>query len=199
MNSADWTIDTEPYSCDHIDIYNFAKVKEATPLSEVTLTHVSILPYEKPDVDEMNEINSDIQIYERLALIEEQRIQKMVYDVTSENMSKYSFKYDGLITKISELRDDAVELKQKLSDANLPNSSRTFVENESVHITGKFTSNSYAPNQFVFAAQAEHVETGHIDYVDMSHKTNITKKKSVETELVWTPQSPGEYLSLIHI
>ena len=142
MNSADWTIDTEPYSCDHIDIYNFAKVKEATPLSEVALTHVSILPYEKPDVDEMNEINSDIHVYERLALIEEQRIEKMGYDVTSENMSKYSFKYAGLITKISELRDDAVELKQKLSDANLPNSSRTFVENESVHITGKFTSNS---------------------------------------------------------
>ena len=81
----------------------------------------------------------------------------------------------------------------------MPNSSRTFVENESVHITGKFTSNSYAPNQFVFAAQAEHVETGHIDYVDMSHKTNITKKKSVETELVWTPQSPGEYVLKLYV
>ena len=27
MTSSDWTIDDEPFKCDHIDIYNFAKVK----------------------------------------------------------------------------------------------------------------------------------------------------------------------------
>ena len=199
MTSADWTIDTEPFKCDHLDIYNFAKVKEATPLSEVALTHVSILPYEKPDVDELNDINSDIATYERLAITEERRIEKMGYDVTTENMSKHSFKYDGLMVKISELNEDALELKNRLSDYNLPSSSKTFIEGESVHITGTFRSNSYAPNQFVFAAQAEHVETGQIDYVDMSKKTNVTKKKSVDVELGWTPSKSGEYVLKLYV
>jgi len=199
MTSADWTIDDEPFKCDHIDIYNFAKVKEATPLSEVALTHVSILPYEKPDVDELNEINSDIAVYERLVINEEKRIEKMGYDITKENMSKHSFKYDGLITKIAELNDEVLELKNKLSEHNVPNASRTFVEGESVYIGGIFRSNSYAPNQFVFAAQAEHVETGQVDYVDMSQKTNITKKKSVDLELGWIPKQSGEYVLKLYI
>ena len=114
MTSADWTIDTEPFGCDHLDIYNFAKVKEATPLSEVALAKVSILPYEKPDVDELNDINADIAIYERLVITEEQRIKKMGYEVTKQNMSEHSFKYDGLITKISELKDEVIELKNRL-------------------------------------------------------------------------------------
>ena len=199
MNSSDWTIDTEPFSCDHLDIYNFAKVKEATPLSEVGLTHVSILPYEKPDVDELNEINDDIATYERLVITEEQRIERMGYEVTKENMSEHSFKYDGLITKISELKDEVNELKTRLSDYNMPNSSRTFVEGEAVHIEGTFVSTSYAPNQFVFAAQAEHVETGQVDYVGMSQKTNITKKKSVDLGLNWIPKQSGEYVLKLYV
>ena len=95
-------------------------------------------------------------------------------------MSTHSFKYDGLMTKISELKDEVNELKKRLSEHHLPNSSKTFVENELVHIEATFVSLSYAPNQFVFAAQAEHVETGEVDYVGMSQKTNITKKKSVD-------------------
>ena len=199
MTSSDWTIDTEPFSCDHLDIYNFAKVKEATPLSEVALTNVSILPYEKPEVNELNEINSDIAMYERLVITEERRIEKMGYDITKENMSQHSFKYDGLITKIAELKDEVLELKTKLADHRMPNSSRTFVEDEGVHITGTFRSNSYAPNQFVFAAQAEHVETGQIEYIDISQKTNITKKKSVDVELLWTPMQPGEYILKLYV
>ena len=199
MNSADWTIDTEPFGCDHLDIYNFAKVKEATPLSEVALAKVSILPYEKPDVDELNDINADIALYERLVITEERRIEKMGYEVTKENMNEHSFKYDGLITKISELKGKVNELKNKLSDYNMPNSSRTFVEGEAVHIEGTFVSTSYAPNQFVFAAQAEHVETGQVDYVGMSDKTNVTKKKSVDVELGWTPKQPGEYILKLYV
>ena len=199
MASSDFTIDTEPHDCEHIDIYNFAKVKEATPLSEVALTHVSILPYTKPDVNELNDINADITIYERLVITEERRIEKMGYDVTEENMSKYSFKYDGLISKIAELNDEAIELKNQLSEYNVPNSSKTFVEGEPVYIGGTFRSNSYAPNQFVFAAQAEHVETGQIDYVDMSQKTNVTKKKSVDVDLDWTPKQSGEYILKLYV
>ena len=199
MTSADWTIDDEPYQCDHLDIYNFAKVKEATPLSEVALTHVSILPYEKPDVNDLNEKNDDIATYERLVITEEQRIERMGYEITRENMSKHSFKYDGLINKIAELKDEVVELKNKLSEYNSPSSSRTFVEGEAVHISGTFRSNSYAPNQFVFAAQAENVETGQVDYVGMSQKTNITKKKSVDLELTWTPEKSGEYILKLYV
>ena len=199
MTSADWTIDDEPFQCDHLDIYNFAKVKEATPLSEVALAKVSILPYAKPDIDEINEINSDITTYERLVITEEQRIEKMGYEVTKENMSTHSFKYDGLITKISELNDEVAELKKRLSEHAQPNNPKTFVENEEVHIEGTFVSTSYAPNQFVFAAQAEHVETGEVDYVGMSQKTNITKKKSVELELSWTPEQSGEYVLKLYV
>ena len=199
MTSSDWTIDTEPFSCDHLDIYNFAKVKEATPLSEVALTNVSILPYEKPDVNELNVINSDIAMYERLVITEERRIEKMGYEITMENMSQHSFKYDGLITKIAELKDEVLELKTQLTDHGMPNSSRTFIEDGSVYIAGTFRSNSYAPNQFVFAAQAEHVETGQIEYVDMSQKTNITKKKSVDVELLWTPMQSGEYILKLYV
>ena len=68
-----------------------------------------------------------------------------------------------------------------------------------MHIEGNFVSTSYAPNQFVFAAQAEHVETGEVDYVGMSQKTNITKKKSVELELSWTPEQSGEYVLKLYV
>jgi hypothetical protein len=104
-----------------------------------------------------------------------------------------------LITKISELKDEVYELKKRLSEHNVPNNSKTFVENEEVHIEGTFVSTSYAPNQFVFAAQAEHVETGQIDYVDMSHKTNITKKKSVDVNLSWIPEQSGEYVLKLYV
>ena len=114
-------------------------------------------------------------------------------------MSTHSFKYDGLITKISELNDEVAELKKRLSEHNRPSSSKTFVENETVHIEGTFVSTSYAPNQFVFAAQAEHVETGQVDYVGMSDKTNVTKKKSVDVELGWTPEQPGEYILKLYV
>jgi len=199
MSTSDFTIDTEPHDCEHLDIYNFAKVKEAAPLSKVTLINVSILPYEKPDVNEFNEINSDIHAYQRLLITEENRIEKMGYEVTIKNMEKHSFKYNGLITKIDELKNNAITLKKQLSEHNLPNSSKTFVENEAVYITGKFVSSSYAPNQFVFAAQAEHVETGHVYYVDMSSKNNITKKKFVETTLTWNPELSGEYVLKLYV
>ena len=123
----------------------------------------------------------------------------MGYEVTKENMSEHSFKYDGLITKISELKDEVNELKNRLSDYNMPKSSRTFVEGEGVYIEGTFVSTSYAPNQFVFAAQAEHVETGQVDYVGMSDKTNVTKKKSVDVELAWTPELTGEYILKLYV
>ena len=61
----------------------------------------------------------------------------MGYEVTKENMSTHSFKYDGLITKISELNDEVAELKNRLSE-QCPTSSKTFVENEEVHIEGNF-------------------------------------------------------------
>ena len=199
MSSSDFTIDTEPHDCEHLDIYNFAKVKEATPLSEVVLHSVSILPYEKPDVDEFNEINADIATYERLVITEERRIEKMGYEISRENMGKYSMKYDGLITKINELENDAIELKERLAEHSLSNSSKTFVEGESVNIGGNFVSSTYAPNQFVFAAQAEHVETGQVDYVDMSQKINITKKKSVDVTLGWTPKLSGEYILKLYV
>ena len=48
-------------------------------------------------------------------------------------------------------------------------------------------------------AQAEHVETGQIDYIGMSEKTNVTKKKSVDVELHWTPQQPGEYMLKLYV
>ena len=199
MASADFTIDTEPHDCEHLDIYNFAKVKEAIPLSEVTLNKISILPYEKPEINELTEINSEINVYERLVLTEERRIEKMGYESTKENMSKHSFKYDGLITKLDELNDDALELKQRLSEHNLPNSSKIFIENEEIYIQGTFVSTSYAPNQFVFAAQAEHVETGQVEYVGMSQKTNITKKISVDVELNWVPNLSGEYVLKLYV
>ena len=199
MTSADWTIDDEPFKCDHIDIYNFAKVKEANPLSDVALTKVSILPYEKPKVEKLNEINDDIRTYERLVQTEEQRIESMGYEPSKENMSEYSFKYDGLIAKIIELEDDTIELKTRLADYKLPQSSKTFVENDEVKIIGTFVSTSYAPNQFVFAVQAEHVETGQVDYVGMSQKTNVTKKKSVDVQMGWTPKIPGEYILKLYV
>ena len=90
-------------------------------------------------------------------------------------------------------------MKNRLADYNLPSSSKTFIEGETVHIGGTFRSNSYAPNQFVFAAQAEHVETGQVDYVDMSQKTNITKKKSVDVTLEWTPKQSGEYVLKLYV
>ncbi len=199
MASSDFTIDTEPHDCEHVDIYNFAKVKEATPLSEVSLNKISILPYEKPDVNEINEINADIATYERLVITEERRIEKMGYESTKENMSKHSFKYDGLITKLTELNDEITELKMRLTEHNFPSSSKTFIENELIHIEGKFVSSSYAPNQFVFAAQAENVETGQVDYVGMSQKTSITKKNSVELTLEWIPKQSGEYKLKLYV
>ena len=199
MSSSDFTIDTEPYNCDHLDIYNFAKVKEANPLSEVGLHKVSILPYEKPDVNELNKINDDVNITKRLVQNEERNVQNMGYETSKENMSKYSFKYDGLISKISDLENDALELKTRLTEHNLPNSSKTFLEGETVYVRGTFVSSSYAPNQFVYAVQAEHVETGQTDYVGMTDKTNITKKKSVDLTLTWTPKTSGEYILKLYI
>ena len=199
MSSSDFTIDTEPHTCDHIDVYNFAKVKEASPLSDVFLSKVSILPYEKPEISDLNDLLSDIDVYERLVLTEEKRIERMGYEITKETLSQHSPKYDGLITKLAELNDEINETKMKLADHKSPNSSKTFIENETVHIQGEFVSTSYTQNQFVFAAQAEHVETGQIDYVGMSKKTNITKKNSVDVELTWNPKLSGEYTLKLYV
>ena len=199
MSSSDFTIDTEPQQCDHINIYNFAKVKAATPLSEVSLTKVSINPFEKPYVSELNDINDDINTWKRLVKLEENRIEELGYEPTTENMIEHSFKYEGLIEKISDLQNERNDVKQQLKDFTLPSSSKTFTENSATYITGTFHSNTYAPNQFIFAYQAEHVESGHIENVKLSSKQNVTKKNSVDVELVWTPESSGEYLLKLYV
>ena len=33
----------------------------------------------------------------------------------------------------------------------------------------------------------------------MSQKINITKKKSVDVELLWTPMQPGEYILKLYV
>ena len=194
MDSADFTVDTEPTLCDHLDIYNFAKVKEATPLSEVALTKVSVNTFSKPYVSELNDINDDIHTWERLVKLEENRITELGFEPTIENMMVHSKKYAGLIEKIDEFNDERTELKQKLRDYNSPNSSKTFVEGSGVVITGTFHSSVYSPKSFVFAAQAEHVETGHVEHIEVSDRTKVTKKKSVDVELDWSPQNSGEYV-----
>ena len=199
MDSSDWTIDTEPFNCDHLDIYNFAKVKQATPLSEVALTKVSINTFSKPYVSELNAVNDDINTWKRLLKLEENRIEELGYDPTEENMIEHSQKYVGLIERIDEFYEERNELKQKLRNYNSPSSSKTFVEDEPIHITGTFHSNVYSPNQFIFAYQAEHIETGHTEKVQLSAKTNITKKKSVDVELGWTPQLSGEYVLKMYV
>ena len=199
MNSADFTIDDEPNKCDHIDIYNFAKVKEATPLSQVGLRSASILPYEKPEIQEFNTIHDDLVIQKRALNLEELRVEKMGYDATDDNMKKYSIKYETIISKINDLEHTALTLKQRLNDHNSPNSSKTFVENDNVYITGTFVSTSYAQNQFIFVAQAEHVESGIIESVEFSPKTNITKKSSVDVQLNWEPKSSGDYILKLYV
>ena len=42
--------------------------------------------------------------------------------------------------------------------------------------------------------QAENLDTGLIDYVGLTERQNITKKKSVDVELLWVPESPGNYV-----
>ena len=199
MGSSDFTIDTEPWLCDHLDIYNFAKVKEATPLSEVSLTKVGINSFSKPYVSDLNDINDDINTWKRLVKLEENKIADMGLEPTTENMMTHSKKYAGLIEQISKFNDDRIELKQQLRDYVSPSSAKTFVEGEPVYITGKFNSNVYSPNQFIFAYQVEHVETGYVEKVKMSAKTNITKKKSVDVELGWTPQSSGDYTLKLYV
>ena len=199
MTSSDWTIDTEPYLCDHIDIYNFAKVKEASPLSDVSLTKVSINTFSKPYVSELNDINDDINTWKRLLKLEENRIEELGFEPTTENMIIHSKKYVGLLEKLDEFHEDIIDVKQKLRVFNSPDSSKTFVEGESVYITGTFTSSVYSPKHFVFAAQAEHVETGHIEHLDISDRTKVTKKKSVDVELGWTPDKSGEYILKLYV
>ena len=199
MDSGDFTIDTEPNLCDHLDIYNFAKVKEATPLSELALTKVNINTFEKSYVDEINDLNDDILANKRLLKLEEARIEKLGFESTIENMVEHSLKYEGLLETINDLEKEAVEVKENLRNYNSSDSSKRFTEGSHVYITGTFTSNVYAPNQFVFAAQTEHVETGQIEYVEMSTKQNITKKKAHDVELRWTPQSSGEYILKLYV
>ena len=114
-------------------------------------------------------------------------------------MMVQSKKYAGLLEKLDEFHEDRVEVKQKLQDFNSPNNSKTFVEGESVYITGTFTSSVYSPKHFVFAAQAEHVETGHIEHLEISDRTKVTKKKSVDVELGWTPDKSGEYILKLYV
>ena len=131
--------------------------------------------------------------------LEEARIEKLGFESTRENMVEHSLKYEGLVEKINDLEKEAVEVKENLRNYNSSDSSKRFTEGSHVYITGTFTSNVYAPNQFVFAAQTEHVETGQIEYVEMSTKQNITKKKAHDVELRWTPQSSGEYILKLYV
>ncbi len=43
------------------------------------------------------------------------------------------------------------------------------------------------------------MESGHIENVKLSSKQNVTKKNSVDVELVWTPESSGEYLLKLYV
>jgi len=193
MSSSDFTIDDEPNTCEHVKIYNFAKVTEATPLSKIALRSVSILPYEKPDVNELNEINADISQVERDISLEKARVAQMGHTTSEENMSKYSFKYDGRIEKLNELKDDAQVLKDEIK-YHIENKSHTFITNEPIHITGTFYSSTYSSNDFIFAAEATHLESGQTEFVKLSPKTSITKKNSVDVDLTWTPMFSGEYI-----
>ena len=199
MNSSDFTVDTEPYGCDHIDIYNFAKVKEATPLSSVGLSKVSINTFSKPYVSELNDINDDINTWKRLLKLEENRIEDLGFEPTTENMIIHSKKYVGLLEKLDEFHNERIDVKQKLRDFTSPSSSKTFVEGEQVYITGTFTSSVYSPKHFVFAAQAEHVETGYIQHLEISDRTKVTKKSSVDVELAWIPEQSGEYILKLYV
>ena len=189
-----YTVTNEPFTCEHIDVYNFAKVKEASPISNVNLTQVSILPYAKPDTNELIEINEDIDTQKRLVTLEESRVRDMGITPTYENMIENSFKYEGLLAKISDLQNDAKELKKQLKIYHQPASSKTFLEGEIVHLIATFQSSTYAENQFIFAAQAEHVESGQVEYVGMTPKHKITKKSLEDAILEWTPKNSGEYI-----
>ena len=158
------------------------------------MIQVSIQPHEKPDVDKLNEINDDINTQRRLIVLEESRVREMGITPTHENLLKHSFKYDGLLTRITDLEQDAVELKDEIKVYNQPASSKQFFEGEPVYVMGKFQSNTYAQNHFIFAAQAEHVESGETEYVGMSPRTTITKKSLEEVSLEWTPKQSGEYI-----
>ena len=199
MGSSDFVVDTEPYNCDHIDIYNFAKVKEASPLSQVALTKVSINPFSKPDVSDLNDINDDINTYKRLVKLEENRIDELGFEPTTQNMINHSHKYAGLLEKIDEFQEDRDEIKQQLKDYNTPNSSKTFVEGERAYITGTFHSSVYSPKHFVFAAQVEHEETGFIEHLSISDRTKVTKKSSVNVELQWVPEKSGDYILKLYV
>ena len=199
MGSSDFVVDTEPYNCDHIDIYNFAKVKEASPLSQVALTKVSINPFSKPDVSDLNDINDDINTYKRLVKLEENRIDELGFEPTTQNMINHSHKYAGLLEKIDEFQEDRDEIKQQLKDYNTPNSSKTFVEGERAYITGTFHSSVYSPKHFVFAAQVEHEETGFIEHLEISDRTKVTKKSSVDVELQWVPEKSGDYILKLYV
>ena len=189
-----YSVTTETSTCEHIDIYNFAKVKEASPISDVTISHVSILPYEKPDIEELTTINDDINTQKRLIVLEKIRVEEMGIASTYENMIKNSIKYEGLTTKISDLEDDLSEMKARIKEHHDPSSSKIFLEGEIVYLTATFSSNTFAANEFIFAAQAEHVESGYIDYVGMSSKQTITKKSLKDVSLEWEPKYSGEYI-----
>tara|TARA_Y100000996_G_scaffold414670_1_gene406245 strand:+ start:708 stop:2906 length:2199 start_codon:yes stop_codon:yes gene_type:complete len=194
----DYSVDSEPFTCEHIDIYNYAKVSDATPISKIALKKISILPYEKPDYNELNKINDDINTQKRLIVLEESRLREDGINPTHENLDKYSFKYEGLLQTINTLEENASELKYKIKQYSQPASSRTFLEGETVYIIGEFQSSTYAQNQFIFAAQAEHIESGEIEYIGMSPKQTITKKTLKEVGLEWIPKQSGEYTLKIY-
>ena len=194
MSSSDWTVDSEPDACPHIEVSNFAKVKDSTPLSEVSLKKVNIQSSSERKIIEMNGIYDEIDTQKRLLDIEIAKVRDMGYEPTSENMNKYSFKYDNLINRITDLTGEINHVKNYLELEAVKENSKTFVEGQTIYISGTFVSNTYSPNQFIFAVQAENLDTGLTDYVGLTDRHNITKKKSVDVELQWTPQSPGNYV-----
>ena len=104
-------------------------MKFTKPLTEVGLRSVSILPYEKPDIQELNDINDDLNTQKRALKLEQARILKMGYESTDENMKEHSNKYEVIMKKINDLEHTAQTLKQRLDQHNSQNSSKTFVEN----------------------------------------------------------------------
>ena len=89
--------------------------------------------------------SADITTYERLVITEERRIERMGYDVTKENMSKHSFKYDGLITKIAELKDFLPGKKQAMYNEDLGSKPQPKREVTGIYSPGTYIQESFSP------------------------------------------------------
>ena len=107
------------------------KLKKHSHLSDALSQRLAFCHFEKPYVFELNEINDDINTWKRLVKLEENRIEELGFEPTTENMIDHSFKYEGLLKKLMNSMKTLNFVKQKLKDFNSPNMFKTFVEGES--------------------------------------------------------------------